>query len=163
MINHPLIMLDNPNIKAFLTMIRCCEGTNYTNGYRYLFGSTHANEKLFDSFANHPGKYFTYTDKSGKILKTSAAGAYQITLTTWKALKKRVTLPNFDEHSQDLAALELINETGAIPYIEQGKIEKALDKVKKIWASLPGSGSNQPERNLAFALRCYRLAGGMMA
>lgn len=157
------LLLTNPNIKAFLEMIRSAEGTNYPNGYKYLFGSSPKRELLFSSYIMHPQKYVAYTDKSGKKIKTSAAGAYQITYTTWKVLKARLSLVDFGPRSQDIAALELIRETGAIPLIEKGKFKEALNKVRRIWASLPASGNNQPEKSLAQVTAWYQKAGGSIA
>lgn len=150
----------NTNLQAFLLMIRKCEGTASANGYRYLFGSRYNKEKLFYEYTDHPKQYFDYTDKAGKTIKTSAAGAYQITYTTWKALKAKIKLTDFTPASQDKAAIQLIKETGAIPLIEKGKFNEAINKVRKIWASLPMSGNNQPERSLTQATAWYKDAGG---
>jgi len=154
----------NDNLNAFLYMIRKCEGTASANGYRYLFGSTYKHEKLFDSFKDHPKLYFDYTDKAGKAIVTSAAGAYQITYSTWKALKMKISLPDFAPANQDKAAIQLISEKkDALDDIKAGRLEAAIDKVRKIWASLPGSGHNQPERSLAKATGWYEEAGGKIA
>jgi lysozyme len=144
-------------------MIRKAEGTASPNGYRYLFGSRYNKEKLLDSYVDHPRILFPYTDKTGKQIKTSAAGAYQITRTTWDALRKKIDLPSFSPDNQDKAAIQLIKETGALPLIEGGKLEAALAKVRKIWASLPASGNNQPERSLADVKKWYLDAGGTIA
>lgn len=154
-------MTTNDNLSAFLYMIRKAEGTASENGYRYLFGSTYGHEKLFNSYADHPKKFFDYTDKAGKTVVTSAAGAYQITYTTWKALKMKISLPDFSPSNQDKAAIQLITEKkGAIDDIKAGRFISALDKVRKIWASLPGSGNNQPERSIAKVTEWYQKAGG---
>lgn len=150
----------NPNITAFLTVIRRAEGTYSDNGYKYLFGSRYNKEKLFESFVDHPKLYFSFKDKTGKTLKTSAAGAYQFIWPTWNTLKKRLKLPDFSPVSQDLAAIELIREAKALKDVEVGKFEVAINKVRKIWASLPGSGNNQPEITMAKAIQFYKEAGG---
>lgn len=132
------------NLSAFLRLIRKNEGTDRPNGYMYLFGSLPSKEKLFDSFEKHPCIFFSYTNKAGKAIKTSAAGAYQITCTTWKVLQPRLNLPDFSPASQDKAAIELIREKGALGDINAGNLMKALNKLSPVWASLPFSKANQP-------------------
>lgn len=144
-------------------MIRKAEGTATINGYRYLFGSRYDKEKLFTDYKDHPKQYFEYTDKAGKTTTTSAAGAYQITYSTWKALKTKIYLPDFTPQHQDAAAIQLIKERNALKDIEAGRFEDALNKVRKIWASLPGAGHNQPERKLAEVKQWYKNAGGYIA
>lgn len=139
----------SPNMAAFLTVIRKAEGTDTANGYRYLFGSTPTNEKLFTSFADHPRKYAKFTDLSGATKNTSAAGAYQFISTTWDRIKNKLGLPDFSPQSQDLAAIELIKENGAYNDVEAGNLEAAVSKLRKVWASLPGSNVNQPTRSMA--------------
>ncbi|MCZ2393271.1 MAG: glycoside hydrolase family 104 protein [Chitinophagales bacterium] len=160
----------NQNMKAFLWMIRFAEGTATANGYRI----TYAYEKVLNDLSDHP--YITGEWK-GKTLpdayckgaglksgcKSTAAGAYQITVSTWRPLKKALGLPDFSPHSQDLAAIELIRQKGAIKDIESGNIEKAISKVRHIWASLPGNTSGQPQQKLAALKTIYKTAGGNLA
>jgi muramidase (phage lysozyme) len=150
----------NNNLPAFLYVIRKAEGTAAPNGYKYLFGSRYDKERLFKSFADHPRVYTSFKDKTGKQLRTSAAGAYQFIVPTWNALAKRLGLKDFSPANQDKAAIELIREKGALPDIEAGRFEVALKKVRKIWASLPNSGHNQPERSLSDAIKWYKEYGG---
>lgn len=150
------------NVQAFLDMIRHSEGTATPNGYRMLFGG-----KLFDLGAggvwpDHPHIFFAYTNKAGETIKTSAAGAYQIIYTTWKALKVKLELKDFSPESQDLCALELINETGALLQVKGGYFVDAINKVRHIWASLPGAGCHQPEHSLADVEKWYEDAGGQL-
>lgn len=143
------------NRAAFLAAIRYAEGTAGERGYNTMFGY-----RYFDSFADHPRQYFDYTDLSGRTLKTSAAGAYQIIVRTWDALRARLGLPDFSPASQDAAALELIRERGALADVDAGRFADAVRKVSKVWASLPGAGYAQPERALSSLYAAYRSAGG---
>lgn len=143
------------NRAAFLAAIRYAEGTAGERGYNTMFGY-----RYFDSFADHPRQYFDYTDMSGRTLKTSAAGAYQIIVRTWDALRARLGLPDFSPASQDAAALELIRERGALADVDAGRFADAVRKVSKVWASLPGAGYAQPERALSSLYAAYRSAGG---
>jgi muramidase (phage lysozyme) len=161
--------LCNSNIQAFLKVIRYAEGTAGENGYRTLFGG-----KLFTNLNDHP--YLTkewpgvkLSDKHciGAGLKpgciTTAAGAFQITKTTWLKVKAKLSLPDFRPDSQDKAALELIKEKGAFEDVLHGRFDTAVGKVKRVWASMPGAGYSQPEKDLATLKRVYEKAGGQTA
>jgi lysozyme len=143
------------NQSAFLDMIAFAEGTNGPNGYRTLFGGG-----LFDSFDDHPRQFKSFTNRRGETLKTSAAGRYQFLSRTWDALAKRLALPDFGPQSQDAAALELIRERGALNDVRAGRTEQAIAKCAPVWASLPGAGYAQPERQLSVLVAQYRAAGG---
>ena len=92
------------NLRAFLYMIRHCEGTAGENGYRTQFGGG-----LFDSFADHPRQAITRT-LGGKPITSTAAGAYQFLARTWDECAKALGLPDFSPASQDAAATFLINQ-----------------------------------------------------
>jgi muramidase (phage lysozyme) len=138
------------NAAAFLQMIRYAEGTAGPNGYRTLFGGA-----LFDSYADHPRIYVPFRNTS-----SSAAGAFQILYRTWAELKAKLGLQDFSPASQNAAALELIRQRGALNDVYAGRIQQAIAKVAKVWASLPGAGYNQPERKLSALLSAYADAGG---
>jgi muramidase (phage lysozyme) len=163
------------NEQAFLKTIRFAEGTAGPNGYRTLFGGD-----LFDSFADHPriAKQFKSTDKkTGKVswLWTSAAGAYQFMcasplpgggstqVDTWGELKRKLRLKDFSPASQDVAALELVRQAGALADVRAGRFAAAVDKCRGTWASLPGAGYNQPEKSLPQLVAVFRNAGGVVA
>lgn len=151
------------NVRAFLFAIRKAEGTATAEAYRALFGWTPSNNKTFDSFADHPRKYFNYTDKAGKTVRTSAAGAYQITATTFDLLVNKYGFTDFTPDTQDLMALKLIEEKSALADVKAGRLETAIRKVARVWASLPGANYNQPERQLAYIQQAYQSAGGSLA
>lgn len=144
------------NERAFLDMLAYSEGTAGPNGYRTMFGGT-----LFTSTADHPRKFFTFTDKVGKTNKTSAAGRYQFLARTWDELKASLNLPDFGPESQDRAALELVRRRGALADVRAGRIQAAITKCAPIWASLPGAGYNQPERKLSSLLNTFAQSGGI--
>lgn len=159
------------NEQAFLRTIRVAEGTAGPNGYRTMFGGG-----LFSSYADHPRVAHRFTDKAGRTLWTSAAGAYQFMaispipdstkstrMDTWDRLKRKLALYDFSPESQDRAALELIDEAGALYDVRAGRFSAAIDKVRKVWASLPGAGYAQPERSLGELQAAYVNAGGSLA
>jgi muramidase (phage lysozyme) len=87
-----------------------------------------------------------------KGLDSSASGRYQIIRPTWVTVKAKLTLPDFSPLSQDLAALELIRERGAIPHLISGDIETAVKLCANIWASLPGNDYGQGGKTMADVL-----------
>jgi muramidase (phage lysozyme) len=139
----------HPSVRAFLRMLRVGEGTSGPNGYNTMFGGG-----LFTSFADHPRKTIT-AGLAGNQYTSTAAGAYQFLKRTWDDLQKTLQLPDFSPRNQDIAALFLIRRRGALPDLLAGRIEKAITKCNKEWASLPGSPYGQPTRTMAQAMADY--------
>lgn len=149
--------LENSNVRGLLAAIRWAEGTAGPDGYRTLFGGG-----LFDDFSDHPRRVVAAM-LGGKLLKSSAAGAYQILRGTWDGLHAPLALPDFSPRSQDIAAVELIRRRGALQYAMDGRFALAVDLIRKEWASMPGAGYGQPEKKLAALVGVYRQAGGAVA
>lgn len=147
--------VSDTNVRAFLDMIAYAEGTSGPDGYRTMFG-----HRLFDSFADHPRQIFSFTNKRGQTLRTSAAGRYQFLARTWDSLRAKLGLQDFGPVSQDIAAIELIRQRGALGDIKAGRIVSAITKCAPVWASLPGAGYAQPERKQSDLIAAYQSAGG---
>jgi muramidase (phage lysozyme) len=157
------------NLAAFLMTIRHAEGTAGPDGYRMMFGG-----RLFADFSDHPRQAHQFTDQLGRTLWTTAAGAYQFLavsplpgggqtrVDTWDRLQRRLALPDFSPVSQDRAAVELIDECGAIGDAKAGRIDSAIAKCRRVWASLPGAGYAQPERSRDWLAARYVQAGGVL-
>lgn len=145
------------NVRAMLDTIAWAEGTNGPDGYRTLFGGD-----LFEGYADHPRLLITRAS-NGREITSSAAGRYQILRRTWNALQRRLNLPDFSPASQDLAALELIRERGALGDVQAGRFADAVGKIKPVWASLPGAGYGQPERPLLQLAATFSQAGGVIS
>jgi muramidase (phage lysozyme) len=47
-----------------------------------------------------------------------------------------------------LAAVELIRRCGVLDAIQRGEFDRTLVGIRSEWASLPGAGYGQPERDL---------------
>lgn len=163
------------NVAAFLRMIREAEGTEHAGGYAALFGSTPGAWRVFEGFADHPRIAQQFGPRR---LWTSAAGAYQFMavsplpdgtgrttrVDTWDRLRRKLGLTDFGPASQDRAAIELIDEAGALVDVQAGRFEAAVSKVRKTWASLPGAGyADQRERSMQWARDTYSNAGGNFA
>ncbi|WP_162888646.1 glycoside hydrolase family 104 protein [Dechloromonas sp. HYN0024] len=119
--------LENPNVQAFLALIKYGESGG---DYQVMWGGSH-----FADFSGHPHVFFTTPD--GR--RTSAAGAYQITWTTWTALARQYTLADFSPASQDFAAVALIKVRGALADVMAGRFDRAIAKCRPEWTSLPGA------------------------
>jgi muramidase (phage lysozyme) len=141
------------NIRAFLIMIQYAEGTYGKDGYRTLYGGS-----LFNDFSRHPNSPQT---KWG--ITSTAAGAYQILNKTWMELQAKLKLPDFSPVSQDKAAIELIRRRKALDDVYAGRWSQAIAKCRKEWASLPGAGYGQNEKNITNLLAVIKVAGGSTA
>jgi lysozyme len=147
------------NVRAFLDMISYSEGTNGPDGYSAMFGYPRP-DRIATNLADHPRRYFTFTNKAGQTLQTSAAGRYQFLARTWDELASSLQLPDFGPDSQDRACIELIRQRGALNDVRAGRVTQAIEKCAKTWASLPGAGYAQPERKLSTLVAQYSGAGG---
>jgi muramidase (phage lysozyme) len=150
------------NSTAFLDMLARSEGTEgigSNHGYDVIVGSTVARPILLEDYKDHPRVLVQINDK----LKSDAAGRYQFISSTWDDLVRRFQIPDFTSTSQDFGALKLIGQVGALGLVQVGRIEEAIHKCRKIWASLPGAGYGQHENSLAKLLQIYQTAGGSMA
>lgn len=134
-------LAQNPNIRAFLNAIAWAEGANYNTLYG---GGT------FSNYSQHPNRRIT----AGGYTST-AAGRYQFLYGTWIGIQRALSLPDFSPHSQDLGAIYLIAQKGAISNILNNDPEGALKKFGCLWAALPYSTCNQRTRKLSDFLRVY--------
>ncbi|HEV8283824.1 MAG TPA: glycoside hydrolase family 104 protein [Chitinophagaceae bacterium] len=144
---------EQKNLKAFLIMIQYSEGTYGKDAYRKLYGGG-----VFNDFSKHPDTPIT---KYG--ITSTAAGAYQILFRTWQELQQKLRLPDFSPESQDKAAIELIKRRRALDDVMAGRFAQAIIKCRKEWASLPGAGYNQTEKDPKALAAVYKLAGGNIA
>lgn len=148
------------NAAAFLDMLAFSEGTDDGRqptencGYDVIVGGS-----LFTDYRDHPRKLVFLPRYS---IRSSAAGRYQFIRKTWDALQWKLKLPDFSPLSQDLAAIELLKECGALPYIQQGNLHAALIRAQRIWASLPGAGYGQHERTYESLKNVYLQKGGTL-
>jgi lysozyme len=157
---------EEDNVTAFLWMLRCCEGTSGPLGYQTRFGPK--GDQLFSiddpklrsyQFKDHPRIGYTYPTKAGSITST-AAGAYQFLSKTWDSCQKALSLPDFSPRSQDLGCIFLLKQAGALTAIKAGDFSTAINKTKRIWASLPGDVYGQGGKNFAQATAFFKQAGG---
>lgn len=156
--------LGNANIKAALSAIRMCEGTNTADGYNYLFGSAPNNKRRFTDMSKHPNERYPFTI-GGETQYSSAAGAYQILKGTYNTLCKKYGFTDFTPMAQDLMAVALFDSVGVLNDVAAGKFfdPTVIDRLNNIWASLPAAGYGQPEKPISMVRKYYTDAGGVMA
>ena len=148
--------LQHPNMQAFLWMLRYGEGTQGSEGYKTLFGG-----ELFSSMADHPNIRVKRKLRNGGTLESTAAGAYQHLARTWDANQLLYGFADFSPHNQDLSAVALITGRGALTDVLAGRLEEAIMKCNREWASLPGSPYGQPTVTLADCRREFAEGLGM--
>lgn len=132
---------NTPNVAAFLRVIRNSESSQDDSAYTVLWGGDH-----FESFADHPRKHFPLP--GGQT--TSAAGAYQITETTWNGLVRQFAFTDFSPPNQDLAAIALIAGRGALDDVTAGRLYAAIRRLTQEWTSL-AIAKRQEEAGAVFA------------
>ncbi|MGB3266352.1 MAG: glycoside hydrolase family 104 protein [Microcoleus sp.] len=123
-------------LKAFLDTIAAAEGTASPDGYRTQYTGT-----TFVSFSDHP-REMKCGRRYGKKLCSDAAGRYQFLSTTWDRFAKKFSITDFSPQNQDLVAVELIREKGALEDIEAGRLESAVRKLAYIWPSFRRFGGS---------------------
>ena len=154
-------VLELPQVRAFLDVIAYAEGTfmpfrlqgksiDNRAGYTMLYGGG-----TFSSYHDHPRKILAYRSNN-RLLKSTAAGRYQILARTWDAWAPVLQLRTFHPRNQDRLALALIRESGALYDVIEGRYQKAFKKVAPIWASLPGASYGQRVLDPAVLTRFYK-------
>ena len=71
---------------------------------------------------------------------------------TWNGVSKKYDLNDFGGVNQDLGAIALIAENGALKDVQGGNFKKAIDKLGNIWASFPSSPYKQHKRSYDYLL-----------
>ena len=139
-------LLKDPRIRAMLDVIGYAEGTDKAHGYATKVGGGNQGDlsQKNRSIVNLGGG-----------LKSSASGRYQFLNKTWDPLAGQLGLTDFSEHSQDLAAVKLLKDSGAIEKLQAGDFEGAIKAAKGKWASFPGAGYGQGERTMGSLEKVY--------
>jgi muramidase (phage lysozyme) len=148
--SSPQLLLRDPRVRAMLDVLGFAEGTGSNYG-RVVFGTVLGpsdrnapyNRSLvgqknvvINDFDYHPNLAVRWANGQPP---SSAAGRYQFLYSTWRGLN----MPDFSPHSQDLAAIKLMQRRGMIEPLLRGDFAGAIHKGAPEWASLPivGGGS----------------------
>lgn len=164
-----MTMTMTANQKAFLDMLAYAEGTSTSpatknNGYDVIVTGKDRKPEIFTNYSEHPFAFGRPAKAiNDKGLFSSASGRYQFLVRDWKHYRDLLNLKDFSPENQDRWALQLIREAKALPFIDAGAFAAAVKKCRHLWASLPGAGYRQPERNLADLKRVYEKAGGTVS
>ena len=154
-----------PELDAILYMIRNTEVGKVPDSERYYYGYGY---KRFNNISDHPVATGELTGArlpdamcraAGRApgCVSTAAGAYQIILPTWKTLREQSPrLPDFSPASQDEAARRLLRRIGVESLLRQGDLEGAIRKAGTQWASLPGSTAQQGPVAMSRAMSLFR-------
>ncbi|WP_218070596.1 glycoside hydrolase family 24 protein [Escherichia coli] len=153
----------NRNVKAFLDALAWAEGTStsrYTknDGYDIIVDGIDS-PHTFTDYSTHPNVLVTVNRRG---LKSTAAGRYQLLSRNWSYYRDLLKLPDYSPSSQDAVAVQLIKERGALSDVQAGRVETAVQKCKKIWASLPGAGYGQREVTMEQFVAQFRRGGGVI-
>ncbi|ADJ62419.1 glycoside hydrolase family 104 protein [Herbaspirillum seropedicae] len=145
------------NRRAFLGMLRFSEGTSNSpttrdRGYDQIVGRTR-----FTSYADHP-RVRVWIPRIKNW--STAAGGYQLLMRYYDFYRKQLRLTGFGPDVQDAIALQQIDERGALPDIDAGRVAAAIAKCKNIWASLPGAGYGQFEHRYVDLEQAFTREGG---
>jgi len=155
------------NLNALLETIAYAEGTSTSpitkdEGYDVIVSGVDGPE-IMTSYVDHP---FANGRKSkvinSKGLTSNAAGKYQQMLKDWAHYKKLLGLFDFGPIAQDRLAIQHIRECRALVLIENGDFEGTIERIRNIWASLPGAGYGQREHNFNDLLAVYLSKGGKL-
>jgi muramidase (phage lysozyme) len=153
--------LNTQNGQAWLRVIREGESTQRPIAYRVLYGwhPQSAPNRIFSGWNGHP-RFFT---RLANGRRTSAAGAYQITATSWDDMRRRRpgVYTDFGPGMQDLWAMDRTAWRGALDDVLLGRLDIACTKCAKEWTSLPG-GPEQGQ-DLVRAQRVFQQWGGRLA
>lgn len=145
------LYLKDPNVRRYLDLLAFTEGTE-KHGYHTKFGGG-----KIDDLTWHPNVNW---DRTGDG-PTSATGRYQFLKGTWGEQAKKLGLKDFGPESQDLAAVSLIMQRGAIEDILNGDVDSANRKLSKEWASLPYNNSpHQKQKTTEEVLQKWEQLGG---
>jgi muramidase (phage lysozyme) len=143
--------LSYPNVLAFLRVIRERESGQGPDAYLMINGGGR-----MDGFQRHPWENVPTTQGA------RACGAYQFLGTTWGGLCRQYEFPDFSPESQDLGAIALIKERGALGDVIAGRIEQAIAKLRPVWTSLPGASESSASWTMSKAIAVYTGAGGTL-
>lgn len=137
--------------------------------YNTFYGRTY-----FEDFSDHPvltgekqkielpERYCRAAGYKGKCY-TTAAGALQITVPTWREFRSRGPyLADFSPASQREAGRRILNAIGALKLLQDGDFAGAVSRASARWASLPGSYAGQAGgKSLAWVHQKFTDAGGV--
>lgn len=133
---------------AMLAVIAHAEGTD--ERYDLIFGF-----RTFSNFGDHPRLLVC----SGGYCST-AAGRYQFLETTWDETRLAANLKDFSPGAQDRGAIYRMESFRGMrehgQTLSRSQFERAIYKINREWASLPGSPYGQPTKPMSTLWSVYQ-------
>ena len=129
--------LGNPRVRKFLNKIGKSEGADYNT----LVGGSR-----IDDLSRHPNRVGLTTNAG----PSTAFGKYQIVGTTDRSKLAKYRHLDYSPANQDVRAVELLRQTGALEALERDDEPTAIRLAGKEWASLPGSALPGRKNHAAF-------------
>lgn len=160
--SSPEALASDIRIRAMLDTLAWTEGTG--DDYGKVVNGTVISSPLFPDLVGKKNvsikDFRTHPDISVQVnaaIVSTAAGRYQFLKSTWDGLK----MPDFTPHSQDVAAVKLMQRRGMITPLLEGDLRTAVYKGAPEWASLPTATggsyySGQPSHSIAEIEAKYR-------
>lgn len=145
------------NVQAGLRAIRQGESDQTPRAYHRRWPGTGRPPAYFEDLSRHPRIL-----EPGPNGPSSAAGAYQITMSTYDDFAPRLGITTFYEADQDTIAVAIIEScNGALDDLVAGRFGDFVRKCAGRWASFPGGNSGQPFKKLDDLKRVYAQYGGV--
>jgi muramidase (phage lysozyme) len=148
--------LQHTNVQAFSFVVRNGESSADDRAYHMRYGGAGKPVAYFEDLSAHP-HIFELTP-SGQ--KSSAAGAYQATWTTWSEEQARWGWTSFGKEEQDEFFVARLMYRGALAPLIAGNFAEACRLCKAEWTSLPGGA--EENRATSQALAVYQAYGGQL-
>lgn len=146
-------LTQHPNVRKFLDLIALSEGVRH--GYNTNFGNTKVN-----NLSAHPNNAVPFK-RGDKLDKSTAFGRYQFIKPTWDDVARRYNLPDMQPIHQDMGAIVLMNDHGALQHVINGDFHKAIGRLGNTWVSFPTGGdkNRQPKHDWATMNKFIRQVG----
>lgn len=122
------------NVVAFSMVVRNGESSLEEKAYGMRFGGLGKPPGYFTDFSQHP-KIFEPTHGGQK---SSAAGAYQATWTTWNEEQQKYGWESFGKQEQDEFFVARLIYRRALDAVIAGRFGEACRLLRLEWTSLPG-------------------------
>ena len=145
----------NPNVEAFLRVIRHGESSQDEGAFFLRWGGTGQKPKRFTDTSDHPRIL-----EPGPNGPSSAAGAFQETMTTFDDVAPIIGVTDFTPESQTLIAIGVIDIEDALDDVIAGRLRDALAKCAGRWASFPDSRAGQRTHRYDELERVFLRYGG---
>jgi muramidase (phage lysozyme) len=127
-----------PRVRAWLRVLREGESRQDDRAYFIRWGGTRQPSKYFDDLTHHPRIL-----EPGPKGPSSAAGAYQITMSTYDDFAPAIGVKGFSRDEQDALAIAICDEEGALDAILGGNFSQAVTLLGGRWSSLPSNTDGQ--------------------